>query len=152
MDQQMVLEKLEQSWSAFRQSYAGLSAAQMTAPGVTEGWSVKDIIAHVSEWEVEALKHLPRILLGDRPPRYSDQYGGLDAFNAQATSRQRTLSLAEILRRQEDTHQRLLTYLQSVPAELYASETRFRRRLRLDTYGHYLIHMRAILAWREQNA
>lgn len=34
--------------------------------------------------------------------------------------------------------------------ELYARETRFRRRLRLDTYGHYPIHTRAIRAWRSR--
>ena len=29
-------------------------------------------------------------------------------------------------------------------------ETRFRRRLRLDTYGHYPKHAEAIRRWREQ--
>jgi hypothetical protein len=31
---------------------------------------------------------------------------------------------------------------------LFTRETRFRRRLRLDTYGHYPTHARAIRAWR----
>ncbi|MBP1636454.1 MAG: hypothetical protein H6Q10_3028, partial [Acidobacteria bacterium] len=29
------------------------------------------------------------------------------------------------------------------------SDTRFRRRLRADTYGHYPHHTRAIRSWRE---
>jgi hypothetical protein len=33
-------------------------------------WSVKDILAHVTTWEEEALKYLPLILTGGRPPRY----------------------------------------------------------------------------------
>ena len=31
-------------------------------------------------------------------------------------------------------------------------ETRFRRRLRLDTYSHYPKHARAIREWRERSA
>src|SRR5437016_14026931 len=45
-------------------------------------WSVKEILAHVTIWEEEALKYLPLIINGEKPPRYG-QYGGLDAFNAQ---------------------------------------------------------------------
>jgi hypothetical protein len=50
-------------------------------PGVTGDWSVRDILAHVSTWEEEALTHLPLILEGGTPPRYSVRYGGIDAFN-----------------------------------------------------------------------
>ena len=67
---------------AFKESYAGLSDSQLTESGVTGTWSVKDLIAHVTWWEEEALKHLPLIIKGGTPPRYSTKYGGIDAFNA----------------------------------------------------------------------
>ena len=51
------------------------------------GWSIKDIIAHVTTWEGEALTHLPRILAGEKSPRYSVTYGGIDAFNAYLNGR-----------------------------------------------------------------
>jgi hypothetical protein len=102
----------------------------------------------VSWWEEEALKHLPHILQGGRPPRYSVVYGGIDAFNAQMTGLKRDLSLSEVRVQMEETHRRLLEYLHSVPEQQFTTETRFRRRLRLDTYGHYPIHTRAIRAWR----
>jgi hypothetical protein len=52
------------------------------------------------------------------------------------------------LRQQEETHGRLVSYLGRVPEDHLRSETRFRRRLRLDTYGHYPIHAAAIRRWR----
>ena len=82
-------------------------------------WSVKDILAHVTTWEEEALKYLPLIL-------------------------------TEILRQLDETHRRLIDYLQSVPEEHFTRETRFRHRLRLDTYSHYPMHARAIQEWRER--
>jgi hypothetical protein len=149
MNKQQMIHKLERAWDAFNDTYAGLSEEQMIQPGVTENWSIKDILAHVNWWEEEALKHLPDILLGRQPPRYSTVYGGIDAFNAQMTGLNRGLSLVEVQRHLEETHRRLIEFLQSVPDEQFAAETRFRRRLRLDTYGHYPLHGQAIRAWRK---
>lgn len=102
-------------------------------------------------WEEEALKHLPLIIQGGRPPRYSVKYGGIDAFNAQMTEQKQDLSLSDALRQLEETHRRLVAYIQSAPEEQFTQETRFRRRLRLDTYSHYPIHTKAIREWRERS-
>lgn len=121
----------------------------MLTPGVTGDWSVRDIIAHVTWWEQEALKHLPLILAGGRPPRYSVTYGGIDAFNARMTELKHNLPLKEVLREQEDTHRRLIEFIQAAPDEQFTRESRFRRRLKLDTYGHYPLHTALIEKWRE---
>jgi hypothetical protein len=151
MNKGQLLTKLEQAWALFTESYVGLSAEQMVEPGVTGDWSVKDILAHINWWEEEALKYLPLILQGKRSARYADLYGGIDAFNAQMTELKRGLSLGEVLEQLEETHARLIEYIQAVPEEQFASETRFRRRLRLDTYSHYPEHILAIGEWRKRS-
>ena len=149
MDKQQLLKRLEKAWTAIKESYAGLSDAQMIEPGVMDSWSVKDILAHVTTWEGEALKYLPLILTGGRPPRYS-QSGGINAFNARMGEQKRNLTLSEVLRQLDETHRRLIDYIQSVPEEHFTRETRFRHRLRLDTYSHYPEHAKAIREWRER--
>ncbi|MFN8467606.1 MAG: ClbS/DfsB family four-helix bundle protein [Caldilineaceae bacterium] len=148
MRKEQLVEKLERAWDELKQSYAGLPEGQMVEPGLVGDWSVKDVLAHVTTWEEEALKHLPHILLGETPPRYSVTYGGLDAFNALMTGRKRELPLDEVLRQLDETHGRLVAYIQGAPEELFATETRFRRRIRLDTYSHYPIHTKMIAEWR----
>ena len=148
MDKQQLLKRLETAWTAFKESYTGLSNAQLLESGVMGDWSVKGILAHVTIWE-EALKYLPLIINGERPPRYV-QYGGLDAFNAQMIEQKRGLALSEVLSQLDETHRRLISYIQSVPEEYFTRETRFRHRLRLDTYSHYPLHARAIQEWRER--
>jgi hypothetical protein len=147
-----LLTRIEEPWSALKAAYGGLSAAEMLEPGVIGTWSVKDIIAHVTSWEEEALAHLPVILAGGRPPRYSVAHGGINAFNAKTTQRNRDVPLAEVLRRRDDTHRRLLEFIQGAPEETFATDTRARRRLRLDAYGHYAIHAKAIRTWREHRS
>ncbi len=149
MNHQQILTKIDVTWSVFKASYAGLSDDQMIRPGVTESWSVKDIIGHVTVWEEEAIKHLPHILEGKRPPKYADLYGGIDAFNALKTEENRTRPLVEVLARLDEVHGQLVAAVRAAPDEQIATETRFRRRIRLDTYSHYPIHTRAILEWRE---
>jgi Protein of unknown function (DUF1706) len=152
MNREQLLRKLDRAWTEFKESYASLSDARLTAPGVVGDWSVKDIIAHVTWWEEEALKYLPLIIKAGTPPRYSTHYGGINAFNALMTDRKHDLSLADVLRQQELVHHQLIDYLQSVPEEHFIRETRFRHRLRLDTYSHYPEHTKAIREWRGQSA
>jgi len=143
-----LLAALDAAWNDFHASYDGLSDDELLEPGVSGAWSIRDIMAHVSWWEEEALKHLPVILAGGRPPRYADVYGGIDAFNARKDEEWRSRSLAEVRQRLHETHNRLVAYLHQVPPDQLKSGTRFRRRLRLDTYGHYPLHAQAIREWR----
>jgi hypothetical protein len=144
-----LLKRLDAAWRDLLSSYEGLSGEEMTAPGVAGAWSVKDIVAHVTVWEEEALAHLPVVLAGRRPPRYSVAHGGIDAFNALMTRRNRDVPLREVLRRRDETHRRLVAFIEAAPESGCRGDTRFRRRLRLDTYGHYAVHARAIRRWRE---
>jgi hypothetical protein len=152
MDRLQLLKRLDRAWEALKASYVGLSDSELLESCVTDNWSVRDIIAHVTWWEEEALKHLPLILAGGKPPRYSVAYGGIDAFNTQMTEQKRSLSLDEVLRQRDETHNRLIDFIHTVPEDQIARETRFRRRLRLDTYSHYPKHAEAIWKWREQRS
>ena len=145
-----LIHKIETAWQAFIASTEGLSEEVLLTPGVTGEWSVADIIAHVTVWEEEALKALPIILAGERLPRYSDLYGGIDAFNAQMTEKNSKLPLEEVIRRRDETHQRLLDYVEKTETEKGSTQTRFRRRLGFDSHRHYPEHTEAILKWREK--
>lgn len=116
----------------------------METPGVVGGWSVKDIIGHVTTWEQETLKSLPVLMEGRRTP----VYGGVDRFNAQQAALKGSLPLDQVLSQLGDTHRRLIAFLKTVPEGHFSTETRVRRRLRLDTYGHYPEHAQSIQAWR----
>ena len=116
----------------------------MIEPAVAGVWSVKDLLAHITIWEGEALKALALLMEGQRPPRY----GGVDRFNAQEGAPNPDLTLEDALHQLVLTHNRLLALLHIVPETHFAGETPLRRRLRLDTYGHYPLHSASIFLWR----
>jgi hypothetical protein len=148
MTREQLLRRLDKAWIAFKDSYAGLSQSDILEPGVTKAWSVRDIIAHVTTWEEEALKHLPAVLEGRKPPRYSVTYGGIDTFNALMTTKKAGLPLAQVYSQQEEIHRQVIDAVMRVPENQLTHETRYRRRLRLDTYDHYPKHTEAIGRWR----
>jgi hypothetical protein len=146
-----ILRTLDAAWAAFQESYAGLPDEALLEPGVVGDWSVKDVLAHVNTWQEEALAHLPVIAAGGTPPRYATTFGGIDAFNARMAERKRDLSLSDVRHRLDETHRRLVELIWRAPEDQLARETRFRRRLRLDTYGHYRLHARGIREWRARS-
>ena len=66
------------------------------------------------------------------------------------TAEKRDLTLTEVCQQFETIHQKLVEYIETVPEEEFATETKFRHRLRLDTYSHYPLHTKMVREWREQ--
>lgn len=143
-----LLNRIERAWRELGRSYAGLDESDLLKGGIAGDWSVRDIIAHVTTWEQEALKYLPLLIRGERTPRYSDLYGGIDAFNALTTAQNRELAFSEVLSRRDAVHQQLIDFVLTIPEAHLGSNTRVRRRLHADTHGHYLKHAAAIRKWR----
>jgi hypothetical protein len=144
-----LLKQIDRAWAAVLESFDGMSEAQLMEPGVMGTWSVKDVLAHVTTWEEEALRHLPVIAQGGTPPRYAAQ-GGIDAFNARMTEQKGGLPVADVLVQLHTTHRRLLDLIHGVSEDQLTSGSRFRHRLRLDTYSHYPGHAEAIREWRKR--
>jgi hypothetical protein len=147
-----VLDQLAAAWVDFHASYAGLRDEEFLTPGVVGEWSVRDLIAHVTWWDQESIEHLPITLVRGRLPRYSQVYGGIDAFNAMKTREKAGLTLDEVRAEAAATHERLLAYLLSLDPVEWAANTRFRHRLKLDTWSHYPIHAADIRRWRAAGA
>jgi hypothetical protein len=131
---QRLLDRLEAVWAALTESYAGVPESTLVEPGVVDDWSVKDVLAHVTTWE-EAPRHLPLIIAGGTPPRVC------------GAGRHRRLQRPRHRGRAAPVPgggpapagrapTRLLEFIRSQPEGTSPGQTRARRRLRLDTYGH----------------
>jgi len=146
MGKAQALRRLEQEWQAFLKSVEDLPKTALLGKGVCGEWSIRDLMAHVTTWEEETLKALPLILEGKRTPKYSTNYGGIDAFNALQHEKKQSLSLAQVRRDLASTHQRLVAFLSNLPETAFT--LRLVRRLGIDTYKHYREHREQIEGWR----
>ncbi|MFC1995652.1 DinB family protein [Chloroflexota bacterium] len=147
MKKERLLTKIEDGWMTFIESFAGLTDDMLMESGAVGQWSVRDVLAHISTWEEEAIKVFPLILDGKPLPLYR-QCGGIDAFNAREQERKRYLSLEQVKDELAVTHQRLIQILAETPESVFSLNKRLDKRFRYDTYGHYREHADQIIKWR----
>ncbi len=143
-----LLARVEHEWAALLGTMHGLDDACCLQAGVVGQWSLRDLLVHITSWEEEALKAIPIILEGRRLPRYSQLYGGIDAFNAQVQTDREALTLTQVRAETKIVHQRLLSCLESLTEEALTSGGRLARRLKQDTYAHYSEHATHVADWR----
>jgi hypothetical protein len=92
---------------------AKLTPRQMTQPGVTDaGWSAKDVMAHLAEWEQMFLGWHRAGLRGEVPitpaPGYTWSWNSLHALNERIYRKHRRKSLAAVRHYFHESHQDVL--------------------------------------------
>jgi uncharacterized protein (TIGR03083 family) len=145
-----VIDQVQIDWSALEWVVSGLSDEQLTAPSAPDGWSIKDQLAHIGEWE-NALA----AVLGGRPEHTgfgltgSEIPGDIDALNDLLYQRNRALSVADVQAQTRRAHATVLAAIGKLTdAALHepiadpqsVQSRRLLDRIAGDTYAHYAEH------------
>ncbi|MDE3090931.1 MAG: ClbS/DfsB family four-helix bundle protein [Chloroflexota bacterium] len=109
-----LMERIAREWDALQRAFAGLNDMQMSTPDAG-GWSVKDNLAHLAEWE----RFLRLHYLHDQPPH---EVMGVDqatwdkvdenGLNAILFERNRNHAASEIVAALRDSHAQTLDELE----------------------------------------
>ena len=83
----------DQSWSELRGALQRLTQEQMRKPGLTEDWSVKDLLGHLASWWAEANAELERMRFGTFRLERRD----IDEINRRFYEANRDLDLETVL-------------------------------------------------------
>jgi uncharacterized protein (TIGR03083 family) len=78
---------------------------------ICDGWTVKEILAHIAAWDREIARGLDELLAGRRPAFVSYRE---DEFNAQTAQASRGTSLADVLTEVQDAHEQLISRVERV--------------------------------------
>lgn len=122
-----LLIEAESEYAALEQFLAALQAAQMLSPGALGKWSVKDVLAHLFEWQHMFFGWYEAGLRGETPPMPAAGYkwNQLPALNHAIYLRYRDLPLDEVLDRFRASHRQTLELIQTFSAEELAQPGRF---------------------------
>ena len=96
MNKDALLDLIHAGRSRWESALAQLTPEQMTAPVLFDGWSVKDLVAHVGAWERTAAAVFAALLSGQAPDFEIDEIA-LDAFNARFFAEHHDQSLGEVM-------------------------------------------------------
>jgi hypothetical protein len=154
-----LLSEIQRERRALNDSLALLTSRQMTKPGVTRGgWSVKDVLAHLVEWQQMNLDWYAAGLRGEKPamPAPGFTLRELPRLNQAIYRKHHRRSLQAVMRDYYSYHERIVALIESLPDSDLVTLERFSWTgrswtlsdyLRASTAAHYLWARKRIQRW-----
>lgn len=136
------------------QAIEGLSRRELTELPIYEGWTIKDVLAHVLGWDQRVLRTLP-LMVQNRASEVPSVE--VDEYNAESVAAWRERSLAELLVEVQSTHRQIVDMIASLDHK--EIDTRRERHGRIITIRSYVIdvmtdhereHAAEIEQWRRK--
>lgn len=110
------LQRQDQEWQTLIDQ---IGTARMEQPGVNGDWSIKDIVAHLTGWNIKLVNDLQAALSGEPapPPPWPAQLQTEDEINAWIFETNRGRSLRIVLDESNRVYQQILTIVQGLPKD-----------------------------------
>lgn len=152
----VVLHRADQTWARLEQLVSGLSEAQLTTVRDSQGWSIKDHLAHLTVWEQSLLALIQGRSRDEALGLDEGAYRTLDVddINRIIYQRDQRRTLDDVLARSRRTHQELRAALDALTdADLLKPYSHYQPSdppeqdgpvmawVMGNTYGHYEDHI-----------
>jgi len=154
-----LLGTIKTSWAELTEIIEELSEDQMTQPKVQEGWTVKDLMAHIAAWHRLAMDRIHPATTGEDlklPVIKSDKF--VDDFNAETYAKYKDQPLEAINAEFESSYDEFLSQIENLDEELlpknlpfdWAGNLTYQIMISANTHWHYPEHIEAILKWLDK--
>jgi hypothetical protein len=113
------LAELQQEQASWQTLLDEIGKANMTQPDVAGGWSIKDLVAHLTGWRRRTVKRLQAALKHepDFSPPWPSELQADDAINAWIYEANRDRPLADVLSDSRDVFHQLMETLDTFSEE-----------------------------------
>jgi hypothetical protein len=162
MSKAELLEQILLERKLLEEALAQVPEEQVAQPGAENGWSVKDILAHIVAWEQQMIRWLGEITQGEIPEWLASTVSDddVDRWNEQVYLANRDRPLDEVRSEFERSYGQALSAVKDMPEEalLDPEFTAWRQSRPLwyvvaaNTFWHYKEHRESIQAWLEGRA
>lgn len=111
-----LLEDMEAEHKALEQILAALTSEQMTQPGIVGEWSIKDVLAHLLEWQCMVLKWHTAGVQGKVVPIPAEglNWAQIPLLNQRIYETYRDRPLADIQKQFKASHKKMLSTIEGL--------------------------------------
>ncbi len=139
MDREEMLGREDEAWRGFAETVSSIPADRRAVEGVVPGWSAHDVVWHVGYWAGYAADVIER----DRAGETDLEPAGSQLEDAEILATGRAMSWDEVVRRTEQSHDRVRAAFSSSPDPGDVAVRWFSE----DTFDHYDEHAAEIRAF-----
>ena len=118
-----ILKRLTNERKLLEEEFATLTPEQMVQPGVVGEWSVKDVLAHLADWEAHMPIWIEAARRGDPVVEIEPglSWRQFHEFNQRIFERHRNQSLVEVLKTFRGIHLQFMEMVENMPeTEMFA--------------------------------
>jgi hypothetical protein len=131
-----------------------LDAASLLSPAEQDEvflgvWSIKDLLAHLAGWDYTNLRAVEEILAGQKPSFWEHYDPNWKSYNARLVAEYKRDDFDELLTVVQESHRKLIDYLQTVPADEYLKQKSMVSLLRVEAKDEGK-HHRQVEAFKER--
>jgi hypothetical protein len=149
-----LLAAIRDERAAFDALFAAMDDARMMQPVREDGWTAKDMLAHVSVWERRMLTWIDRWQTNGKPlrPEPGVAWDAIDLLNERDFERAESRSLADVRSAAAGSYARVLAVLDTLSDNDLAAcpepdEPTWSWMISENTHEHYKEHREEMQAW-----
>ena len=119
INKQQLLDEAQKKYEALERQFASLTPEEMVRPEVIGTWSIKDILAHLLEWQRMLMDWYEAELRGETPavPAEGYNWSQLPALNQAIYERRRDTALDDVRSQLDASHKHMLEVVASLSEE-----------------------------------
>jgi hypothetical protein len=119
LNKQVILERIQTERRRLEQNLERLGDDQMEIVGVVDEWTVKDLLAHLSDWEQRFIGWFEAGVRGEIPetPAPGIRWEDLDMLNRHIYEKHRGRTLEDVRQEFEESYRRVLAVIEGIPEE-----------------------------------
>ena len=122
-----IIRLLQTERRRLKQNLAGFSTEQMDQPGVIGEWSIKDVLAHLADWEAHMPVWVNAARQGDRVAEIEAglSWTQFDEFNQRIYERHKGQSVDEVLAYFDQVHLGFMEMVDAMPEDEMLERKRY---------------------------
>jgi hypothetical protein len=146
MTAEAIINKIEKCFQDVWQLWGDVPEAVLVEPTLSNGWSVKDSVAHLAAWDRRYAELLEVAHNTDVPLR---THPAVDALNLEIYQERLGWSWQEVELTFQEAHEALIGAIRALPPDRLASQF-VQDSIAEETWEHYEQHIDELRKWRQQ--
>jgi uncharacterized protein (TIGR03083 family) len=155
MNKAELLERTRSERAALDEVTAKLTEDELTSPVLEDGWSIKDVVAHLAVWERRIVREIGHYHRGERLtwPEPGHTLADVDKLNAQDLAASKERGLEDVLAESRQTYAGVIGMIEAMSDDELSRPTPWSgsrlliELVRGNADEHYREHLDLIEAW-----